>query len=44
MDAKLDIADAAVAGLHFGVALTGPACLLFDLALERLDFVDLGET
>src|SRR5437016_3380474 len=44
LDAELDVADAAVAGLHFGVALTGAARLLFDPALERLDFVDFGET
>src|SRR5207244_837944 len=44
LDAELDVADAAVAGLDLSVALAGPAGLLLDAALEGLDLVDLGET
>src|ERR1043166_21030 len=43
LDGEFDIANAAVAGLDFGVALAELARLLFDLSLERLDLVNLGD-
>ncbi len=43
LDREFDVADAAVAGLDFLVRVAGPAGLLLDAALERLDFVDLGD-
>ena len=43
LDGELDVADAAVAGLDLGVAVAGPAGLVLDAPLQRLDLVDLGE-
>ena len=43
LDRELDIANAAVAGLHIGVGRAALGGLLLDAALEDLDFVDLGK-
>src|SRR5437899_12637406 len=44
LNGKLDVPDAAVAGLDFLITDSGPTDLLFDAPLERLDLVDFRET
>src|SRR5262249_5405453 len=44
MDGEFDVADAAVTGFDLGVADAGPAGLVLDAPLDRLDLVDFGET